>query len=316
MTNEISFKNIKLINPKELGITFAASEFVYNLVSYNNKVIENKINKAAIDLCLSGNLDLGNYLYLTQKVSFKDNNINKFAAEIKAQNINQDNIRDAFEHANAVFETDYKPEDFEYDLVDMPITKLYNYDDVDSWKEWDAGELLELSEDELEKEVSGFRENAIDLIKNENIPPILIIDDGKSTVVGDGRGRISIAIGMNWDKIPAIIAKKKIINESNLQESFVKLAGTIDLGDPDLAGKSLADIVLFLLRRIPAKGRTKAVSSMISKIRDISPAETASKKMGDYSSMGQSLTFIKNVLAGHDEGYVRRVLDSIVRNLA
>lgn len=108
----------------------------------------------------------------------------------------------------------------------------------------------------------------------------------------------------------------KELKSSNSYDRILKLSSSIELGNPDSAGKSLADIVLFLMTRIPQDKRSKAVSSMIAKIRDINPATVAGQNMGDYSSMGQSLTFIKNVLAGHNESYVRRVLDAIIRNLS
>ena len=54
---------------------------------------------------------------------------------------------------------------------------------------------------------------------------------------------------------------------------------------------------------------------MITKIRALIPNEIAGKNIPDYSSVGKSISFIKNVLAGHDSGYVRAVLDSIIRNL-
>jgi hypothetical protein len=107
-----------------------------------------------------------------------------------------------------------------------------------------------------------------------------------------------------------------VLKISFFDKNIKKTASVLDLGDPDIAGKSLADIVMFLLKKIPEDGRKKAISSMIGKIRGMNSQEIANKDMGDYSSMGQSITFIKNVLAGHKESYIRRVLDSITRNLS
>ena len=98
-------------------------------------------------------------------------------------------------------------------------------------------------------------------------------------------------------------------------DRVIKLANVLELGDPDIAGKSLADIALFLLKRIPEHKRPEAIRKMIIKIRKMNAEEIAEKKMKDYSSMGQSLSFIKNVLSGHDKAYVRKVLDAIVRNM-
>jgi len=98
-------------------------------------------------------------------------------------------------------------------------------------------------------------------------------------------------------------------------DRIILLASTLELGHPDNAGKSIADIILFLISRIPEGKRYSAKYKMIQKIRTLMPNEIAGKKMPDYSSIGQSISFIKNVLAGHDSGYVMAVLDSIVRNL-
>ena len=99
------------------------------------------------------------------------------------------------------------------------------------------------------------------------------------------------------------------------EDRIILLASTLDLGHHDAAGKSIADIIKFLISRIPLEKRQKAIYKMITKIRALIPNEIAGKNMPDYSSVGQSISFIKNVLAGHDSGYVRAVLDSIIRNL-
>jgi hypothetical protein len=77
----------------------------------------------------------------------------------------------------------------------------------------------------------------------------------------------------------------------------------------------LAKIVLFLLRRIPPDKRVNAIRKLIIKFRTMSSEEIANKKMQPYSSMGQSISFIKNVLSGREKHYVRNVLDAISRHL-
>lgn len=99
------------------------------------------------------------------------------------------------------------------------------------------------------------------------------------------------------------------------EDRIILLASVLELGHPDNAGKSLADIVKFLLTRLPVGKRQNAKYKMIQKIRSLIPNEIAGKDMPDYSSIGQSISFIKNVLAGHNSGYVVAVLESIIRNL-
>jgi hypothetical protein len=105
------------------------------------------------------------------------------------------------------------------------------------------------------------------------------------------------------------------MSEENSIKRALKLASKLELGNPDVAGKSLAEISKFLLKRIPEHKRPDAIRKMIIKLRIMNAEEIADKDMKDYSSMGQSLSFIKNVLAGNDKDYIRRVLDAIIRNM-
>jgi len=314
LTSNVDYNNITLMDPNEVGIDDAASSIVYKLYKANNKGVKDNINKIASDLRESGNRDLSDYLLLVNKLSFdNDDSLEKFADMNK---IKDADLEDALEHASIMFDENFSKDDFDFEFVsDLPIEDLYMFDDIDSWAEWGRGELAEMSDEERKEEVNNFRPAVMEWIQSGSCPPIYIINYDGKTVVGDGRGRVSIAIGMDWDSIPAVFVVEKG-KKADSYDRMIKLAGAIDLGNPDMAGKSLADIVLFLMRRIPEGSRAKAISSMIAKVRDINAQEVSGKQMGDYSSMGQSLTFIKNVLAGHKEGYVRRVLDAIVRNLA
>lgn len=102
----------------------------------------------------------------------------------------------------------------------------------------------------------------------------------------------------------------------NRTQRILTLASAIEYGkDPETAGKSLASIVSFLLKRIPEDKRTNAIRKMIIKLRLMNSEEIAGKDMKPYSSMGQSISLIKNILAGHERMFVRRTLDSIIRNL-
>ncbi len=101
-----------------------------------------------------------------------------------------------------------------------------------------------------------------------------------------------------------------------MNERMFKLAAaTIEMGSPETAGKGIADIVKFLLQRISPENRVNAYKSMRDKIRKLQPSEISSKKTPASSSMGQSLTFIKTILIGHDIKYISSVLDNIIKNL-
>lgn len=313
LTSNVDNNNIVVMDPKDIGIKDIASNIIYKLYKANNKSIQENINKIAKELNKSGNKDLSDYLMLINKVSFNENNLNKFAESYKIKSVD---LEDSLEHASIMFDKNFVKDDFDYKYEpNVSIEDLYMFDDIDAWAEWEPGELKNMDNEELENEVKNFRPKATEWIKNKTCPPIIIIDSNEGVVIGDGRGRVSIAIGLDWDTIPVIFAYEKN-KKANSYDRMIKLAGAIDLGNPDIAGKSLADIVLFLMKRIPEDSRPKAISSMRSKIRNISAQDVSGKQMGDYSSMGQSLTFIKNILSGHKEGYVRKVLDAIARNLS
>lgn len=96
---------------------------------------------------------------------------------------------------------------------------------------------------------------------------------------------------------------------------FKLAASTIEMGSPETAGKGIADIVKFLLKRISPEKRQNAYKGMRDKIRKLNPIEISSKKTPASSSMGQSLTFIKTILIGHDINYITLVLNNIIKNL-
>lgn len=100
------------------------------------------------------------------------------------------------------------------------------------------------------------------------------------------------------------------------KERMYKLAaGVIYMGDPRQAGKGIADIVLFLLKRIDIKNRNKAIDKMKLKILALNPLELSSKKSPASASMGQAITFIKTILNGHNPIYIKSILNEIVKNL-
>lgn len=99
------------------------------------------------------------------------------------------------------------------------------------------------------------------------------------------------------------------------KELMKKVASAIDLGDAETAGKYLSDLIKFLLRRISAERRPRAIQSLKRKIYYINEYSIAQKKTPPSSSMGQSITLLKTILLEHSPQYIRGVLNSIVKNL-
>ena len=92
-------------------------------------------------------------------------------------------------------------------------------------------------------------------------------------------------------------------------------ASTIDLGSPESAGRGIAEIVKFLLKRIDPLNRPKSIFNLRNKIWNMNENEIASKKTPASASIGSSITFIKTLLNGHPASYVRNIITEIVKNL-
>lgn len=105
-------------------------------------------------------------------------------------------------------------------------------------------------------------------------------------------------------------------SEVPLSPRFYKLAATIiQMGTPAEAGKGIADIVKFLMQRISPGKRPTSLAKLRQKIWNLNEVDIAAKKTPATASLGQSLTFIKTILNGHNPAYIRQVLTHIVQNL-
>ena len=125
----------------------------------------------------------------------------------------------------------------------------------------------------------------------------------------------------NWLKnqeIPEEDALKealKVISSDDTDRSLVKIAAAIDLGDPEAAGKYLANIMKFLLLRIKPESRQKSINNLKHKIYYLNEFQIANKHAPASSSIGQSITICKHVLIEQSPQYIRKVLNSVVKNL-
>lgn len=82
--------------------------------------------------------------------------------------------------------------------------------------------------------------------------------------------------------------------------------------DPKLIGKYLSDIVKFLMNRISQKNRQKSINKLKYKFYTMDVNELANKKLPASSSMGQAITFVKNVLFNNNPHFITKVLNSLV----
>lgn len=121
---------------------------------------------------------------------------------------------------------------------------------------------------------------------------------------------------IDGDEEPEKIALEKALEAIDDEGELIeKAASAIDLGDPEGAGKYLANLIKFLIRRISPERRPKALDSLKRKIYYINEFDIAGKKTPPSSSMGQSITLLKTILLEHSPEYIRKVLNSIVKSL-
>jgi hypothetical protein len=120
----------------------------------------------------------------------------------------------------------------------------------------------------------------------------------------------------------ALIAAMYCVNytikksEVAIPDRLLKIsASVIEMGEPRSAGKAIADIVKFLTSRISIENRQKSLQGLKQKISQLNEFEISQKKTPASASLGQSITFIKTILNGHEPLYIREVLDGIVESL-
>lgn len=120
------------------------------------------------------------------------------------------------------------------------------------------------------------------------------------------------------DECPEEKALEKAMQCISLRDdikAFKKVGTAIDLGDPQSAGKYLADLLRFLLHRIRPEKRAKAVETLRKKVYFINEFDVASKKTPPTAAFGQSILLLKHILIEHSPQYIRGVLNSVVRHL-
>jgi hypothetical protein len=105
------------------------------------------------------------------------------------------------------------------------------------------------------------------------------------------------------------------INPIKLDKKMIKVAAVTELGNADQVGKYLSDIVKFILNRVPAEKRGKALDVLKQKFATMNEGEISSKTLPQAAAYGQAITFVKHVLFNHDPHYVREVLNSLSRSL-
>lgn len=122
------------------------------------------------------------------------------------------------------------------------------------------------------------------------------------------------------EKHPEVIALEKAKAELNektaeFKDMLVKTAAAIDLGAPEEAGRYLAELIRFMMKRISPERRQKSIYSMKKKVYYINEYQISAKKTPPSASMGGALTILKTLLLEHNPLYIRQILNAVVKYL-
>lgn len=122
---------------------------------------------------------------------------------------------DALDHVQDLVDRPLSLSDFAQSPVKaVPIDDLWEYDDLSSWPEWQPRDLIYLDADERFDELVSFRGEAWAMRAARwtpvNMPPIVLVETREGyAAIGDGRGRVSYAIGMGFAKVPAVVLRER-----------------------------------------------------------------------------------------------------------
>lgn len=101
---------------------------------------------------------------------------------------------------------------YEQTRYELPIDEILSWDDYGSWGQWEPGELRGLSRDELSDELTKFRgsewaDRAMEWLE-EGIPAVVVAQSRDASAIADGRGRVSLAVGLGIQRLPVIILRE------------------------------------------------------------------------------------------------------------
>ena len=84
------------------------------------------------------------------------------------------------------------------------------------------------------------------------------------------------------------------------------------LADPaKRTAMSLFKIIQFLFHRVPPEKKLEFFHRLKGKLTRISPGDVSQRKMSPSSTIGTSIGFAKNLLAGMDPNFVRQVMTEL-----
>lgn len=227
---------------------------------------------------ISRNLYYGAYSLQGSDKSEKIEKTAKFSTE--------DDIRDAVEHAVMQEGDTSVSGTYCYNMtgpIQTSLEEILNWDDYGSWGDFRLGELKDLSEEELVQELNSFRPGfatqALQWIKSGKFPPIILVDSKNAgTMIGDGRGRVNLAVGLDFNSFPVITLKEE--NNGNICFSFEE-GRFFEL-------KRTAGDVVDVSDRFKQKQEETEQEKILQQLQQSSPSEFDQKQQNDMEKARES----------------------------
>lgn len=120
---------------------------------------------------------------------------------------------------------------------------------------------------------------------------------------------------------PEIVALQNALIEFNkehkikISPELVKSASITELGSPEDIGSYIANVIHFLMNKISFEKRNKAILNLKTKLSKMDANSLANKNMPNSAAIGQSITFVKNILFNHDPHFIKEVLKHVMNKL-
>jgi hypothetical protein len=197
--------NFDSVAPGEQAYNFEPSKFyskVYDNISYDGLY--------SYPMGWYGDNNISRNLYYSLwSITSAEYNLIKTAAE--------NDIEEAIQHAIMQEDLSFTGKAC-YKIIketEMSLKEILQWDDYSGWGGFDPGELSELSKEDVIKELNQFRPGFGDTVKTwTKIPPIILVDTLEAgKMIGDGRGRVSFAVGVGIRKLPVIILKEDLAGD-------------------------------------------------------------------------------------------------------
>jgi hypothetical protein len=162
--------------------------------------------------------------------------------------IDKDDLNDAIEHANQIMDDNLSDNlsGWEVDSVRWMLPEeVAGYEDGSGWIDFSLGELKDLTKEELYSALKSFRStwtpDIIDALFNweekKILKPIIIFELNEREgypqfILGDGRGRVNLATGLDIE-VPVVFLREKKSEEESKKELLYAILKGEELSDSE-----------------------------------------------------------------------------------